>query len=392
MEGLLPSSIIAARPILAVTRHIIGAMDPDDAFASDDGSCTYGLWQPTIDSIRQITYPRGVDDFKTADPDGRSTAAILAELVADGALIQPSAVTQLPNDFNPPESVSAERVFELLEHFAKDKDKYLMKKGIGAREVKSKKTQAKGGTKKKKSANTEKVVTHIIYQLGRPDLDGGLLNALKDMRRSLLALLENGKRLSDKALDRLIVANSLLKFMKHTAGRFKKEHATKGNYWHLVFYVNPAKASMSVHTDSRLKSALSQRAIFLAPSLGVDLENNDEERLSFYVAQQAPYFAVGDKKKTNPMLNPRQDHAGLDIRGARTLGAMGGNVLMTGVGAGGVEIIPPGIVDLSGNWGGAANAPAVYLWHLPYAQGYKYGYGGMRASYVFSGSKRKHSE
>lgn len=362
-------------------------MDPDDADASDDESCTYRLWEPTIASFKKLTHPRGKGKkAKTSDPDGRSTAAILAELVADGALIQPSAVAQLPNDFNPPESVSAERVLALLEHFAKGKEKYAIKGGIGARDVKSVKPQATSGRR----GAREKVVTHIIYQLGRPDLDGGLLNALKDMRRSLLALLEKGKQLSPKSLERLIVANSLLKFMKHTAGRFKRERATKGNYWHLVFYVNPAKPSIGVHTDSRLKSALSQRAIFLAPSMGLDLENNDEERLSFYVAQQAPYY---DKKTgAGPMLHPRQDWASIDIDGARTLGAMGGNVLMTGVGAGGVEVIPPGIVDLSGNWGGAANAPAVYLWHLPYAQGYKHGYGGMRASYVFSGSKRKHSE
>ena len=75
-----------------------------------------------------------------------------------------------------------------------------------------------------------------------------------------------------------------------------------------------------------------------------------------------------------------------DRSGAFCMGKVGGAVLMKAVGAGGCELLPAGVADLSGAWAAAgydeADFPPIYLYHEPWCRG---GAPADAASYVFSG-------
>ena len=320
-------------------------------------------WQPLLDALPEVTDPRGLFDYLTGDPRERQTPEILAELATYCASVPTDAVVQLPDQFFVPESLSAETVLIFLENLnAENPEKYQPRgNGVGGRST---------GTNDGK-------LTHIIYQLGHKRVDGGLLDDIKEMRRAGKKALRDGKVLTNSAFRKFLVANAILRWMKEIQTEFAKD-GISGAYWHFVFYLNVGSASIDVHLDGRLKDELARRAIMVAPSAA--MHSDDEERLAFYLAQEMPQKASSGKKPI---------HVNIDRRGARCLGTLGGSVMMTGAGAGGVPVIPAGVVDLSGNWGGAANAPAVYLWHVPYPRGKERGYRGMRGSYVFSGTKRK---
>ena len=135
--------------------------------------------------------------------------------------------------------------------------------------------------------------------------------------------------------------------------------------WHGVFYEEGGKTTC--HRDKRLTEASTWRIIFVAPDPPGRAAT--PKWLTFYLGQDDP---------------PQEDGrpGGFNRHGAYCLGQMKSSVL----GAGGVEIIPAGVVDLSGKWKAKGykpeDYPPVYMYHEPFT---KTGAPAKAASYVFSG-------
>ena len=139
--------------------------------------------------------------------------------------------------------------------------------------------------------------------------------------------------------------------------------------WHGVFYEEGGKTTC--HRDKRLTEASTWRIIFVAPDPPGRAAT--PKWLTFYLGQDDP---------------PQEDGrpGGFNRHGAYCLGQMKSSVFMTARGAGGVEIIPAGVVDLSGKWKAKGykpeDYPPVYMYHEPFT---KTGAPAKAASYVFSG-------
>ena len=123
---------------------------------------------------------------------------------------------------------------------------------------------------------------------------------------------------------------------------------------HDVFY--GVRGKTSCHRDQRLTSPTTWRIIFCAPDPpGCP---RTAKRLTFYLAQEAPPSGNWSRGSFTP-------------HGAYCLGEMKTDVFMTGRGAGGVEVIPAGVVDLSGKWKDYPSSkwPPVYIFHEPFTKG-----------------------
>ena len=128
--------------------------------------------------------------------------------------------------------------------------------------------------------------------------------------------------------------------------------------------------------------ALNRYASVLSAVLSAgEVDAVTRKRLTFFVGQPVVPRERGKKGRYDDAMN---------THGALCFGKADGAVLMTGKGAGGVELIPAGHVDMSGDWAKAGYAqhewPAVYLYHVPWIKKAPFkGAPAGAASYVVSG-------
>ena len=300
-----------------------------------------------MNTVHDVCVLRNLGDgYNDRDPQGRSTETILETLRRVSPWFPDRLVIkELDSSFpRPPPECDHDAVYAALE--------YLLS---GQRWTKS--WKQRGG------------VYHTNWQVTlSSDLrcDGGAWDHLQAWLSETYRLIRSGRDVptyEKKYCETLYYKRRFIQKVIEALAA-KNQKATQ---IHDVFY--GVRGKTSCHRDQRLTSPAAWRIIFCAPSPPGCPPT--PKRLTFYLAQEAP----PSKNWSRGFFTPH---------GAYCLGEMKTDVFMTGRGAGGVEVIPAGVVDLSGKWKDFPSSkwPPVYIFHEPFTKG---GAEQKAGSYVFSG-------
>jgi len=308
-------------------------------------------WQKTWATIVGTCTARGLrKNIVRADPRGRTVFKVLDDLRELGADIQPNIVTQLDDDghaFEP--RLTVEHMDFMLSHFAFDCGKDYTSE-----------TSGWGGV-----SSGNKHSDKVVFQFGG-DIDCGFREDLDTALAAMQARRDREDvRQGDHERALLQVLERFLRWLRAEEKKLESEGKMKACVAHLAIYRKGG--SMKVHLDIRLDSSLSRRALY--PIRPNDCSDVNAERLTFYAG-----FA------RNGVTSFQEDaprFTSLELGTAICLGRAGGIILLTGVGAGGFWLIPPGQIQEHG-----ANGRALFVWHEPHAtiEGE-----GSRATFCISG-------
>ena len=343
--------------------------------------------------LQRVLTPRGSGrSYADKDRFNRTACEVLEACCDQGASFPRGLITPIEGEeWAVPEGLDSRQFKRFLEFLLADKDEYKeTKTGIGGRLLRPDPRKYAARVKKAQENNEpipkEPAPTSIQIQLSsNKDLDRGAFDYLRAWVEAATARVRSGKfSAEDKEYGR--IGSRFLRWWEERKVAFENIDILITQL-HFVFYF--PGGSLTLHRDARLHEECSRRAIFPAPmpprppgSRKRKRRAATRERLTFYVSQPKP-----PKDRDAPHWRDGQ----FNNKGALCLGKADGAILMTGKGAGGVELIPKGHVDMSGDWAGYPRDqwPAVYIYHEPWNK--KAPFNGApegAASYVFSGFER----
>jgi hypothetical protein len=326
------------------------------------------------------------------DRHGRSACEVLQACCDRGASFDRGLLTPLNEaEWAVPEGLHSAEFKRFLEFLFANNKKYAEKRqGVGARLLRLdpkkfakrlEKARNEGKPKPKEPARSS-----IQFQLSsNKDLDGGAFDFLRSWVEAATERVRSRNSSADD-VEYGAIGSRFLRWWEDRRVAFENINILITQL-HFVFYF--PGGSLSLHRDARLHEECSRRAIFPAPppppapgSKKRKRRATTRPRLTFYVSQPKP-----PKTRGAPTFYDGQ----FNNNGALCLGKVDGAILMTGKGAGGVELIPAGHVDMSGDWAKIPREewPAVFIYHEPWNKKAPFkGAPAGAASYVFSGFER----
>ena len=342
--------------------------------------------------LRRVCTPRGLYHYNDDDRHGRSPEQLVAECIRRGASFPPDLITAINDaELAVPSKLHRDAFLSLLEFLFKDKEQFVKQNaGVGCRipkpDPRAYERRCKTAAEKGKPTPKKPAPESLQYQLSsNSNLDHGAFSYLREWYDKALARLQAGKGSQDDE-DYVPICRRFLSWYKACKTVFGKVGFIITQL-HFVFYFEGG--GMTLHRDGRLTHKRSRRAIFAAPPRppvsGAKRKRPSRavtrKRLTFFVGQPVVPRERGKKGRYDDAMN---------THGALCFGKADGAVLMTGKGAGGVELIPAGHVDMSGDWAKAGYEqhewPAVYLYHVPWIKKAPFkGAPAGAASYVVSG-------
>ena len=344
-----------------------------------------------VEAIQQQCTRRGKGRwYKDDDARGRPPREVLAALrrVSGVKKLDPELITNIDDAaFDVPQGLNRKEFKACLEYLFAGKQRFAEKNaGRGCVLVRpNPKNHANAVAEAKRDGTPipeKPALKYTMFQLSSNEkMDGGAFAYLRAFVKRMKTKALKKLRMSVDERKHARTASRFLGWYEKCAAAFRKRRILITQL-HFVFYEEGS--SLDVHRDQRLDELVSRRAIFPAPwpESRKRTRAATKPRLTFYLAQAKP---ARNKSVPPPKKKGRYDDQ-WDRSGAFCMGKVGGAVLMKAVGAGGCELLPAGVADLSGAWAAAgydeADFPPIYLYHEPWCRG---GAPADAASYVFSG-------